>query len=97
MNAEHRTISVGNKTIEGFSIKLQSKSFVLLRGERGYIMCGYLNLEVAEKFNDAAVVVVGVSNIDDALKATVHSCTSAARSLGIRTGQPISEILPLLV
>jgi uncharacterized protein YunC (DUF1805 family) len=89
-------IQVGDKTIEGLSLKLQEKTLVVLRGGKGYVMCGYLNLEAADKFNDVAVIVTGVSSIEDALKATVHSYSRAASSLGITQGQPIKDILSLI-
>jgi len=94
---ERKTIIISKRPIEALAVKLQSKTLVLLRGANGYVMCGYLNLKVAEKFKDAAAKVVGVSSIDDALSSTVHSCTSAARKLGIRKGQPVKEALALLV
>lgn len=89
-------IQVGDKTIEGLSLRLQEKTLVVLRGSKGYVMCGYLNLEAADKFKDVAVIVTGVSSIEDALNAVVHSCSQAASSLGITQGQPIKDILSLI-
>lgn len=74
-------------------MRLQDKNLILLRGSHGYVMCGYLNMKAAEKFKDVAVKVTGVSSIDDALAASVHSCSSSARKLGIYKGQPIKEVL----
>ncbi|MFA6282378.1 MAG: DUF1805 domain-containing protein [Candidatus Omnitrophota bacterium] len=91
-----KKIKVGEKYIEAIEMKLQTKNLILLRGDKGYIMCGYLNLEAAEKFNDVAVKITGVSTIDDALKTQVHSCTSAAKALGIKDGQPINEVLSII-
>ena len=91
-----RKILIGKRPVEALAMKLQRKTLVLLRGSKGYVMCSYLNLRVAEKFKDAAVKVVGVSSIEEALSSTVHSCTSSARKLGIRKGQSIKEILPLI-
>ena len=91
-----RKILIGKRPVEALAVKLQSKTLVLLRGSKGYVMCGYLNLRVAEKFKDAAVKVVGVSSIEEALSSTVHSCTSSARKLGIRKGQPIREAVRLI-
>lgn len=93
---KHKKIKIGNKYIEALSIELLSKYFVLLRGSKGYVMCGYLNLTAAEKFNDVAVKITGVSTIEDAFQATVHSCTSSARKLGIHKGQPIKEVLEII-
>lgn len=91
-----KTIPINGSCIEAFSTRLMTKNLVVLKGSKGYVMCGYLNMRVAEKFKDAAVKITGVSTIEDALNATVHSCSSAARKLGIKKGQPIKTVLPLI-
>jgi uncharacterized protein YunC (DUF1805 family) len=88
-----KKIKVGRHRIEAFSIKLLSKSFVLLKGRKGYVMCGYLNVKTAEKFNDAAAMVTGVATIEEALKTQVRACTRPAQRLGIYKGQPVREAL----
>jgi len=93
---KYRKIRVGKSYIEAVAIKLLSKHFILLRGSKGYIMCGYLDLRVAKKFNDAAAKIVGVASIEDALKAEIHSCTPAATKLGIKPGKPVKETLKLI-
>lgn len=92
----HKKIKVGKIYIEAVCIRLQSKNFVLLRGKIGYIMCGYLDLKIAEKFNDVAVRIEGVASIPDALKSQVRSCTSQAKKLGIYPGQPVKEVLKII-
>jgi len=92
----YKKIKVGKNYIEAVLVKLQSKNLILFRGRKGYVMCGYLNLTVAEKFKDVAVKIVGVSSIKQALKATVHSCSFPARRLGIYKGQPIKEALKVI-
>jgi len=86
-------IKIGKKHIIALLAPLQSKNLIVLRGSRGYVMCGYLNLKVAEKFDDVAVRIVGVSTIAGAISASVHSCTSAAKKLGIKKGQPVKDVL----
>jgi len=93
---EHKRIKIGKGSVEAFSTRLQSKSLVLLKGAKGYIMCGYLNLSVARKFKDTAAKIVGVATISDALNTRIHSATPAARKLGIKPGQPVKEALRLL-
>jgi len=94
---KHKRIKIGKKHIEAVTIKLLSKNLILLRGSRGYVMCGYLNLRVAEKFKDVAIKIVGVKSIKDALNAKVHSCTSSAKKMGIRKGQSVKEALKVIV
>jgi len=75
---------------------LAAKRLIVLRGRRGYVMCGYLNLQAAQKLRDAAVKITGVSTIEEALEAKVLACTTCARRLGIYPGQPIKETLKLI-
>ena len=93
---KHKRIKVGKRSIEAVLVKLQSKNFILLRGSKGYIMCGYLNLKAAETFQDVAVKITGVSSIEEALGAQVHSCTSPARKAGIYQGQPVRQVLKII-
>jgi uncharacterized protein YunC (DUF1805 family) len=92
-----KKIKIGQKSIEALLVKLQSKNLILLKGSRGYVMCGYLNLKVAEKFKDIAIKIVGVSTINDALKTNVHSYTSSAKRLGIYKGQSVKDALKIII
>lgn len=93
---KNERIHTAHGDIEAVWVNLPNKNLIILRGTRGYVMCGYLDLAVAEKFGDAAVRITGVTTIEDALNARAESCTTAASSLGIRKGQPIKEVLDLI-
>lgn len=93
---KYKKIKVGKGLVEALVMDLAKKRLIVLRGRRGYVMCGYLNLKVAQRFNEAAVKVTGVSSINEVLKAKVSASTSGARRLGIYPGQPIKETLKLI-
>ncbi|WP_162509647.1 YunC family protein [Thermogymnomonas acidicola] len=61
------------------------------------MMCGYLDIETADRVGDVAVRVTGVRSLGDMLSATVRSVTGKARELGIREGQSVREILGGLI
>ena len=84
------------KKFKTFELVLGEKKLLVIRGSKGYIMCGYLNLTVAEKFKDVAIKVTGVSSIKDIVKTKVCACTSSARKLGIFKGQSIKEVLEII-
>ena len=69
---------------------------LVLKGKRGFVMCGYLNLEASEKLGDAAVRVTGVSDLDTMLNSRVAGVTQRASELGITEGQKVSDIISLL-
>lgn len=91
-----QNIKIGSKNIKAVLIPLAQKNLIVLRGSKGYVMCGYLNLKVAEKFKDAAVKIVGVTSIAEALKANVFACSPCARRLGISKGQKIKDVLRII-
>jgi uncharacterized protein YunC (DUF1805 family) len=93
---KYKKVKVGKKYIEALALRLLTKNLIVLRGSKGFLMCGYLNLKVAEKFNDAAVIITGVSTIEEALCSTVAACTRAAKRLGVFKGQTVKEALALI-
>lgn len=93
---QYKKIKVGKKSVETVLFNLAGKNLIVLRGSRGYIMCGYLNMAAAEKFKDVAVKITGVSTISEALRTTVASCTSRARALGIRRAQSVKDVLKII-
>ncbi|MBS7619033.1 DUF1805 domain-containing protein [Candidatus Bathyarchaeota archaeon] len=64
-----------------------------LIGGKGFVMCGYLNLEVAERLNTVAAFVSGVKSFDDMLNAEVKGATSKAKSLGVETGKVLKTVI----
>ena len=92
----YKKIKVGRKTIEAIALPLASKTLIVLRGSKGYIMCGYLNLIAAQKLNDVAVKIVGVSNIKEAVNARVYALSAQAKKRGIYKGQAIKDVLKII-
>lgn len=95
---EVREVPVGKGKVTGVHVRMpgEGANLLVLRADRGYVMCGYLNLEVAEKVGDTAVLVRGVKTIEDVLAAKVVDATSRAKALGIAAGQPVTDALSLL-
>lgn len=81
-----KVILINNTEIETFVIKLKHANLILAVAPKGFIMCGYLDLEVAEKLKDAAAVVSGVSSIEELLVKPVVKVTPQAQKLGILPG-----------
>ncbi|MDD2703458.1 MAG: DUF1805 domain-containing protein [Candidatus Omnitrophica bacterium] len=94
---KYNKIKIARGYIETLEMKLLGKNLVVLRGSKGYVMCGYLNLKAAEKFKDAAIKVTGISTVQEAIRSTVFSCSGGARKLGVYKGQPVKECLRLIL
>lgn len=91
-----KRIRAGKATIEAVEMRLGARNLVVLRGSKGYVMCGYLNLDAAGKFNEAAIKITGVATIRQALRAKVSSCTPAAKRLGVYKGQAVKDALKIV-
>jgi len=87
----------GNKTVTGLKVELpDSPPLLAMIAKDGFIMCGFLNIEAAEKLNVTAAVVSGVRAFEDVLKAEIKAVTSKAKSKGVTVGMKGEEALKLL-
>ncbi|MGC8816606.1 MAG: YunC family protein [Candidatus Hadarchaeum sp.] len=94
---EIKELAVENKKIRGLVAGLPKAPLVALIAPKGYIMCGYLNLETAEKLGQAAAIVRGVDGIEDMLNKKISASTSQAKILGIIEGMSVKEALKKLL
>lgn len=91
---EIKEITVNGKKYQAFEDEAApGTSLVYIKGSKGFIMCGYLNLETAEKKGNIAAVVTGIKTAEDMLGANIAAATSFARAAGITEGMPVREAL----
>lgn len=88
----NQEIEIKGRKYQYINEKIGKKApLIILKGENGYIMCGYLNIEAANSLGDVAVRVSGVNDINDVLNTKVNACTDNAKKLGINTGDNIID------
>jgi uncharacterized protein YunC (DUF1805 family) len=88
------TVKVDGKGCLGLRADLpDSPPLLLISAEKGFVMCGFLNVEAAEKLGVAAAVVSGVKTFDDVLNGQVKAVTSKAKSLGAEVGMKGADAL----
>jgi uncharacterized protein YunC (DUF1805 family) len=91
------TLRVDGKSFMGLRTDLpDSPPLLLIIGEKGFVMCGFLNVESAEKLGVTAAVVSGVKTFDDVLNGQVKAVTSKAKNLGIEVGMKGADALKLM-
>lgn len=81
-----REISIQGHVVTGYEIDLPGAPLVLIQAPKGFVMCGYLDVKAADKFNAAAAVVRGVNTVDDLLAKPVTDVSAAGQTLGIAPG-----------
>jgi len=95
-------IMVENLDIDGDSfqgIKVELKGLpplVLIEGGKGFVMCGYLNIDAAESLGATAAVVSGVSSWEDVLNAQIKTATTKAAALGLEPGKVVRDVISAL-
>lgn len=87
-------VKVDEKTCLGVKVGLpESPPLLLIVAEKGFVMCGFLNIEAAERLGVAAAMVSGVKTFEDVLNAEVKAATTRARGLGVQLGMRGAEAL----
>ena len=92
-----KEIKVKNSVFKGIELDLcDDTKLLVITGKKGYIMCGYLNINTAQKRNDVACIVTGVKTIEDMLNSNVVALTAKAQSLGIGMNMGVKQVLEIL-
>ncbi|MFP3125126.1 DUF1805 domain-containing protein [Ectobacillus funiculus] len=83
-------IVIDNHTFLAVSVKLPKTNLLAVMSEKGYIMCGALDVALLnEKLRDRGIIAgraVGVRTIEQLLEAPLESVTYEAEELGITVG-----------
>ena len=88
------TVKVDGKACMGVRVDLpESPPLLLIVAEKGFVMCGFLNMEAAERLGATAAMVSGVKTFEDVLNAQVKATTTKAKDLGVEAGMKGSEAL----
>lgn len=81
------SLKVDGKNCLGVKVELpDSPPLLVVIAEKGFVMCGFLNVEAAERLGIAAAMVSGVKTFDDVFNAEVKAVTSKAKGLGVEVG-----------
>jgi len=87
-------IEVDGGTFLGLKVVFEDlPPLLLIKGGKGFVMCGYLNIDVAERIGAAAAIVSGVNSFEDVLNAEIKAATSKAKALGLEPGKVVRTVL----
>lgn len=92
-----KPIDIEGHTFLSVSVQLPKTNLLAVTNEKGYIMCGALDVGLLnEKLKDRKVIAgraVGVKTIEQLLTAPLESVTYEAENLGIHKGMIGREAL----
>ena len=91
------SVKILENGIIGIEIFLpEAPPLILIRGRRGFVMCGYLNIDVANKLGLIAARVTGVKSVEEMLDKEIAEVTTKAKEVGIKEGMIVKEALKFL-
>jgi uncharacterized protein YunC (DUF1805 family) len=70
--------------VETFRIELK-RPLLIMRSAKGFLACGYINIETCNRTDDACALV-NAGNFDDMKQALVFAVSRQAERLGIQVG-----------
>ena len=91
-----QTISLEKGKAIGYSIDLGKAPLLIIHAKKGYLMCGYLNMNAANKIGDIAGKVTGVKTFEDMLKGEVVEVSENAIRAGLTQGMNGNDFLNVL-
>lgn len=88
-------------TVLGVEVKLPKTTLLSISTDKGYIMCGALDVALLnERLSDRAIIAgraVGVRTLEELMNAPLESVTLTAEAMGIVAGMKGSDALQLMV
>lgn len=79
-------VKLKNGVALGIKIEVGRAPLLLIKARKGFLMCGYLDINAADSLGDIAAKVTGVSTFEDVLRAEVVEVSEKAKGIGIREG-----------
>lgn len=83
-------VEINGHTFLGISAALPKTNLVIVTSEKGYIMCGALDISLLnERLSDRKIIAgraVGVKTVEQLLEAPLESVTLEAKAIGIHEG-----------
>jgi|SRR5690554_2551636 uncharacterized protein YunC (DUF1805 family) len=87
---EVKPLEIQGRQFTAITVRLPKTNLLAVTNERGYIMCGALDVGLLnEKLRDRGIIAgraVGVRTIEELLEAPLESVTYSAEERGIRAG-----------
>jgi len=90
-------IELENGSVLGLKFDMEHAPLIVIKARCGFVMCGYLNMDIANKLGDAAVRVTGVKSFEDVLNAKAVDVSEGAKKLGVNPGMLAKEALMKMI
>jgi len=97
MIVESELIETKKGAAFGIKVKLGEAPLLVVRGEKGYLVCGYFDRKIVEKLGDCCAIIPGVKTFEEMKRKRVEYVSKKAKKLGIKKGMPGIRALDKLI
>lgn len=97
MIVETELIETKHGAAFGVKVKLGEVPLLIIKGEKGYLVCGYFDSKIVEKAKDSCAIVSGVKSFDDMMRKRIDYVSKKAQKLGVKKGMPGYRALDKLI
>jgi uncharacterized protein YunC (DUF1805 family) len=94
---KEQKLKLDKEQVTGYHIDLGKAPLIIIQAKKGYIMCGYLNMNTANKVGDIAGKVSGVKTFEDVLNTTIIEVSEQAKKEGLTEGMNATDFLKKLL
>lgn len=81
--------------LEKHSINLKLP-LLIIKGSKGILACGYLNVETFNKTGEVAAIVTGVKSFEDMLAAKIVKISTAGERAGLKIDMTGAKAIDLI-
>ena len=92
-----KKIKLEKGQVVGYLIELGNAPLIIIQAKQGYVMCGYLNMDTANKLGDIAGKVTGFKSFNDVLNSTIIEVSDNAKKVGLFEGKNAKDFLNMLI
>jgi len=92
-----KNIKLEKGQVIGYLIELNNAPLIIVQAKKGYVMCGYLNMDTANKLGDIAGKVTGVKTFNDIFNTKIIELSENAKKVGLYEGMNAKDFLNMLV
>ncbi len=89
-------VTIDGQTYEFIHIPTKNTGILIIKTPNGFLGCGYLDVQVANRVGDAAAIVTGVASAQQMLDAKVVRMSEKAKELGVQEGMTGLDAIRLL-
>jgi len=90
---KYHKINIEGRDYKACHIQVQNSNILIIAAQNGFIACGYINIDIANKKNDACAIITGVTTLDELLATEVKMVSNSGLKAGVVVGMTGREAL----